>query len=64
MKGKRYNPYSLPRWLRTCRSIAAQFAIPFCAFQGIRTIFFPTSFDVLLLSILILIALAIHFEFI
>ncbi|WP_071460278.1 hypothetical protein [Bacillus massilinigeriensis] len=64
MKGKRYNPYTLPRWLRTCRNVCAQFVIPLCIFQGIRTLFFPTTFDVLLLGILILLAFAIHFEII
>ncbi|MBT2754568.1 hypothetical protein AB1K84_10315 [Mesobacillus foraminis] len=59
---RRYSPYTLPRWLRTVRSVCGQFAVPFCVFQGIRTIFFPTTFDVLLLSIFILIALALHFE--
>ncbi|PLR93701.1 hypothetical protein [Bacillus sp. T33-2] len=61
---RRYNPYKLPRWLRTVRGICAQFIIPFCVFQGIRTILIPTTFDVLLLSIFILIALAFHFEII
>ncbi|KKK33045.1 membrane protein [Mesobacillus campisalis] len=64
MSRKRYNPYTYPRWLRNVRSVCAQFAIPFCVFQGIRTIFFPTTFDVLLLAILILLSLAIHFEMI
>ncbi|WP_242035140.1 hypothetical protein [Mesobacillus harenae] len=59
-----YNPYTLPRWLRTTRAICAQFVVPFCVFQGIRTILIPTTFDVLLLTIFILIALAIKFEFI
>ncbi|MEH7442352.1 MAG: hypothetical protein WB217_04920 [Mesobacillus sp.] len=62
MKRRRYNPYTLPRWARTARGICAQLIFPFCIFQGFRTLFFPTTFDVLLLSIFIMIALAIKFE--
>ncbi|MCA1038928.1 hypothetical protein LCM00_05350 [Bacillus infantis] len=61
---RKFNPYTLPPWLRTCRSVCAQFIIPFCVFQGIRTILIPTTFDVLLLSVFILLALALHLEFI
>ncbi len=61
---RKYNPYSLPPWLRSIRSLFGQFVIPFCIFQGIRTIFLPTTFDILLLIFLILLALAIQFEMI
>ncbi|WP_075982470.1 hypothetical protein [Bacillus massilinigeriensis] len=61
---KKYNHYRYPPWLRTCRNVCAQFIIPFCVFQGIRTIFIPTTFDVLLLSILILLALGIYLDII
>ncbi|MCQ6273506.1 hypothetical protein JMM81_00770 [Bacillus sp. V3B] len=59
---RRYNPYTLPPWLRTCRAVFQQFAIPFSIFQGIRTILIPTTFDVLLLAVFILIAVAFHLE--
>ncbi|HZG72480.1 MAG TPA: hypothetical protein VEY51_13165 [Chondromyces sp.] len=61
---RRYNPYSYPPWLRTCRSVCKQLIIPFCIFQGIRTIFLPTTFDVILLAIFILIACALYLEWI
>lgn len=61
---KRYNPYTLPRWAKTARAICVQLIVPFCVFQGIRTLFFPTTLDVFLLTIFILIALAIKFEII
>ncbi|WP_084028853.1 hypothetical protein [Bacillus sp. J33] len=61
---RKYSPYTLPPWLRTVRNVCAQFIIPFCVFQGIRTILLPTTFDVLLLSLFILIAIAFHLEFI
>ncbi|WP_243386154.1 hypothetical protein [Bacillus kexueae] len=59
---KRFNPYSLPPWIRNFRAVLEQFILPLTIFQGIRTLFFPTSFDVLLLAILILLTLAFYFE--
>ncbi|RHW40652.1 hypothetical protein D1B31_10670 [Neobacillus notoginsengisoli] len=59
-----FNIYKYPLWLRTIRGVVAQFSIPFCIFQGIRTIIFPTTFDVLFLAVLILIATALYFEII
>ncbi|MCU9614031.1 hypothetical protein OEV98_10705 [Caldibacillus lycopersici] len=61
---RKYNPYLLPAWLRTIRAIANQLIIPFTIFQGIRTLLLPTTFDVILLMIFVLIAVAFHIEFI
>ncbi|MFT8320547.1 MAG: hypothetical protein ABF649_06540 [Bacillus sp. (in: firmicutes)] len=61
---KRFNPYSLPPWLRTVRNASAKFIIPFCIFQGIRTMLLPTTFDVLFLSLLIVLALSIYLDII
>ncbi|WP_167376469.1 hypothetical protein [Bacillus atrophaeus] len=41
---------------------SAQVIIPITVFQAIRTIIFPTTFDVLLLGILIFFACAFHLE--
>ncbi|WP_338470416.1 hypothetical protein R4Z10_16660 [Niallia sp. XMNu-256] len=61
---KRYNPYTLPPWLRKTRSVCQQFIIPFSVFQGIRALLLPTTFDILLLAIFIIIAIAFHLEMI
>ncbi|MGG3450840.1 MULTISPECIES: hypothetical protein [Bacillaceae] len=53
-----------PPWLRRCRRIACGIIIPFCCFQGIRTLIFPTTMDVILLALLILLAAALHLEWI
>lgn len=49
-KGK----YRLPLWLRRVRDIGYQFLIPLTVFQLIRTILFPTTIDVVLLAILVI----------
>ncbi|AMA72096.1 MULTISPECIES: hypothetical protein [Aneurinibacillus] len=60
MKGRwRYHPFYLK-----IRFGALQLIIPFIVFQFIRTILFPTSFDVVLLSLLILIYAAILLDYI
>ncbi|MBY0099107.1 hypothetical protein [Mesobacillus maritimus] len=61
---KRYNPYTYPRWLKNLRAACAQFMIPICVFQSIRTLIFPTGFDILLLMIIIFLAVAIHMQII
>ncbi|PLR83129.1 hypothetical protein CVD25_17475 [Bacillus canaveralius] len=61
---RKYSPYTLPPWLRNFRNICAQFIIPLSVFQGIRTFLIPTTFDVLLLAVLILLALAFHYDLI
>ncbi|MCZ0754774.1 hypothetical protein [Anoxybacillus sp. J5B_2022] len=61
---KRFNPYSWPPWLRQLRAICAQVIIPITVFQAIRTILLPTTFDVLLLAILVGLAVAFHLEWI
>ncbi|WP_141431860.1 hypothetical protein [Bacillus sp. 03113] len=64
MKRRKFNHYTMPPWLRTVRNVCSQFVIPFCIFQGIRTLLLPTTFDVLLLSALIVLALALYLEII
>ncbi|WP_083935128.1 hypothetical protein [Bacillus sp. 1NLA3E] len=64
MVKRRYNPHALPPWLRYIRGSCCQFIIPLCVFQVIRTIILPTTFDALLLTILILLALAFQFDMI
>jgi len=59
---KRFNRYSLPPWLRNFKAILEQFALPLAIFQGIRTLFFPTTFDVFLLAILVVLTISIHLE--
>ncbi|WP_445489667.1 hypothetical protein [Niallia sp. 03133] len=61
---RKFNPYNLPPWLRTVRNACSKFIIPFCIFQGIRTMLLPTTFDVLFLSLLIVLALSIYLDII
>ncbi|MGE8206074.1 hypothetical protein ACQKP0_16235 [Heyndrickxia sp. NPDC080065] len=61
---KNFNRYTLQTWGKTIKGICKQLIIPFTIFQAIRTVLLPTAFDVLLLAIFILIALAYHNEWI
>jgi len=61
---KRFNPYTYPPWLKGVRNACARFVIPFCIFQAVRTMLLPTTFDVLFLSLLIVLALSIYLEII
>ncbi|THE15286.1 hypothetical protein E1I69_00105 [Bacillus timonensis] len=64
MKRGRFRKYSYPPWLRLCRDVCHQFIIPITIVQAVRTIFLPTSFDVLFLAILILLAVAFYFDYV
>ncbi|WP_433743458.1 hypothetical protein [Falsibacillus pallidus] len=61
---KKYNPYMLPPWLRTFRGVCKQFILPFTIFQAVRTVLLPTTFDVLLLAVFAILALAFYLEWI
>ncbi|WML45565.1 hypothetical protein [Neobacillus sp. PS3-40] len=61
---RRFNKYSMPPWTRKIRIFCGQFIIPFCIFQGIRTVIFPTILDVFLLTIFTLTAIALFFDII
>lgn len=52
-KGK----YRLPLWLRRARDVGYQFLIPLTVFQLIRTILFPTTIDVAILAIFVVLYL-------
>jgi hypothetical protein len=60
MKGRwRYHPFYLK-----IRFGALQLLIPFIIFQFIRTLLLPTSFDVVLLTLLVLLYTAILLDWI
>lgn len=47
-----YNPYLLPKWLRTTRFYLKGCIVPLAVFQGIRTILVPTTGDIIILLLL------------
>jgi hypothetical protein len=61
---RKFNQQTFQSWIRTAKDIGKQFIIPFVVFQAVRTILLPTSFDVLLLAIFILLSLAFYFDWI
>lgn len=52
MKRKSYNPWLLPPWLRKLRFYCKSIILPITVFQGLRTLFFPTTWDFLFLLFL------------
>jgi hypothetical protein len=60
----KFNKYRYPHWLRQTRAICVQFVIPITIVQGVRTLFLPTTFDVIFLALLILLAVALHLDWI
>lgn len=61
---KGYNPYLLPKWLRKVRFYCKQCILPLIIFQGIRTIFLPTTGDIIVLLILCVIGYALFQDWI
>lgn len=52
LRRKNYNPYLLPPWLRRTRFYCRTIILPIVIFQCTRTIFVPTTGDLLLLAFL------------
>nr|WP_235753906.1 hypothetical protein [Psychrobacillus sp. INOP01] len=52
---KGYNPYLLPDWLRKTRFYCKHVSIPICGFQLIRVLIVPTTWDFILLVLLLFI---------
>jgi hypothetical protein len=61
---RRFHSYKIQKWTRNAAAVCAQFIIPLTIFQAVRTIFFPTTFDVLLLTVLVIVAAAIYLEWV
>ena len=59
-----YNPYLLPPWLRKTRFYCRQIILPIVVFQAIRTLFLPTTLDIILLCLLSVIAYLLLTDFI
>lgn len=61
---KGYNPYLLPPWLRKIRFLLKHCILPLVIFQAIRTLFLPTTGDLILLVIMISLAYLLTTDFI
>ncbi|GIN22684.1 hypothetical protein [Siminovitchia fordii] len=61
---RKLNQYTFRSWIRTFKDVCKQLIIPFTIFQAIRTILIPSTFDVLLLTVFIIVALSYHYELI
>ncbi|ASK63058.1 hypothetical protein CFK37_13340 [Virgibacillus phasianinus] len=60
----RYYRYKIPPWCRQCICVIEKVTLPILIFQLIRTLFFPTTFDVFLLGIILGIFIAFYLEWI
>lgn len=61
---RKVNYYNMSPWVKQFKVIAGQFIVPITVFQTIRTLIFPTPVDLVLLSLLILLGVALHMEWI
>ena len=61
---KHYNPYLLPPWLRKTRFYCRTIIIPITVFQGVRTLFLPTTLDFIILCLLGLLSYLLLTDFI
>ncbi|RWZ59922.1 hypothetical protein EQV77_01075 [Halobacillus fulvus] len=60
----RFYRYRLPAWCRTWLYWIEKWLLPILVFQAIRTIFWPTTFDIFLLGIVIGFFLAFKYKWI
>ncbi len=60
----RFYRYKLPPWCRHWLFIIEKCTLPILIFQIIRTLLFPTTFDVFLLGILVGLFIAFQLEWI
>ncbi|GIO27690.1 hypothetical protein [Ornithinibacillus bavariensis] len=60
----RYYRYRLPPWALKCLIVVESVTLPILIFQLIRTIIFPTSFDVLLTLFLAFIFISFYLKWI
>jgi hypothetical protein len=60
----RFYRFRLPPWARHMLLVIEQIMLPLVIFQAIRTLFLPTTFDVILLSLLVLVLVAFYLEWI
>lgn len=60
----RFYRYRLPPFLRDLLIILEKVTLPILVFQLIRTFFFPTTLDVFLLGLLVLLFIAFYLEWI
>ncbi|RSK28037.1 hypothetical protein EJF36_14760 [Bacillus sp. HMF5848] len=61
---RRFSLYGWPPWRLHIRPFIFSCIIPLTVFQGIRTLILPTSFDVVLLGLLILLACSLYLDWI
>lgn len=60
----RFYRHRLPPWARHCIIVIERVTLPIMIFQLFRTLFFPTTLDVLLLGLLIGLFVAFYLEWI
>ncbi|NSL51588.1 hypothetical protein [Calidifontibacillus erzurumensis] len=60
----RFYRFRLPPWARHFLLVLEQILLPLVIFQGIRTLLLPTTLDVILLSLMVLLLVAFYLEWI
>ncbi|MCA0969915.1 hypothetical protein LCM20_04890 [Halobacillus litoralis] len=60
----RFYRYRLPGWCRTWLDIIELWLLPILVFQAIRTVFWPTTFDIFLLGLVVGLFVAFKYKWI
>lgn len=61
---RNYNPFLLPKSIRRIRFYCRAIVLPITVFQGLHTLLFPTTWNMILFVLLLILTYLLHSDFI